>query len=212
MASTNTEHINVQRRTYLQYLAVAAGMSLITGLAGCGDTVKFNSIDITGGTGYGKVFRLTDHDGKLRTLADYRGKVVTIFFGYLNCPDFCPTHLARQNEVLRLLGKDAARVQSLFVSVDPQRDTPERIKAYVTAFNPSFVGLTGTKEEIDLAVKAFRASYEIVPIKDSLHGYTVQHSTLSMAFDPQGRLRLAIRHEESAQQVAADLALLLAGK
>jgi len=202
----------MQRRMHLLLVAAAAILGLLAGLAGCGNAVKFNSIDITGGAEYGKDFRLTDHDGKLRTLAHYQGKVVTVFFGYLNCPDFCPTHLARQNEVLRLLGKDAARVQTLFVSVDPQRDTPERIKAYVTAFNPSFVGLTGTKPEIDQAVKTFHARYELVPLKDSPLGYTVQHSTLSMAFDPQGRLRLAIRHEESAQQVADDIAALLAGK
>lgn len=198
----------MQRRQFLQSLPVLAGFAM-TGCERLDRALAFHAIDITGNKEFAGDFRLHDHDGRPRSIADYRGKVVTLFFGYLNCPDFCPTHLARQNEVLRQLGDLAAQVQTLFVSVDPDRDTPERIKAYVTAFNPGFVGLTGTRAEIDAAVKAFKASYRIAPASGSAMGYMVDHSTLSYAFDPAGRLRLALRHDLTAEAVAADLRLLL---
>ncbi|GAA5172551.1 SCO family protein [Viridibacterium curvum] len=195
------------RRQFLQGLPALAGLAI-----GCGRPERapfFHSIDITGNAEFKGDFQLVDHDGHPRSMADYRGKLVTLFFGYLNCPDFCPTHLARQNEVLRLLGDQALRVQTLFVSVDPERDTPERIKAYVTAFNPGFVGLTGGRMQIDEAARAFKASYSISAASGSAMGYTVNHSTLSYAFDPLGRLRLAVRHELSAANVADDLRQLL---
>ena len=183
-------------------------------LAGCDSSPagapSFKGIDITGNKVYSHDFHLTDHNGVPRSLADYKGKVVTLFFGFMNCPDFCPTHLARQNEVLKLLGeKDAARVQTLMLTVDPERDTPDLLRQYVTAFNPSFIGLTGSKAEIDAVVAAYRGSYQHVPLKDSALGYTVNHSTLTMVFDPEGRIRLALRHELSAEDVAHDVRLLL---
>ncbi|MFT3734348.1 MAG: SCO family protein [Rhodocyclaceae bacterium] len=198
----------MRRRSFLQALPAAAGL-LLTACGRADRAPVFHSIDITGNTEFRGDFQLVDHNGQPRSIADYRGKLVTLFFGYLNCPDFCPAHLARQTEVLRLLGDDAVRVQTLFVSVDPERDTPERIKAYVTAFNPGFVGLTGSRAQIDEATKAFKASYSISAASGSAMGYTVDHSTLSYVFDLKGRLRLAVRHELSAQAVAEDLRQLL---
>jgi protein SCO1 len=188
-------------------------LMLLALLSACGvQRPAFHSLDISDDKDYGGELRLRDHDGRPRSLADFRGKVVTVFFGYLNCPDFCPTHLARQKAVLQKLGPDAARVQTLFVSVDPERDTPERIKAYVTAFDPSFIGLTGSAEEIAVAARQFHASYQKVPNPSTPQAYSIDHSTLSMAFDPQGKLRLAIRHAESVDEVSDDLKLLLAGR
>lgn len=204
----------MDRRALLAWLPALALPGLV-GLAGCERLDKarsFKSIDITGNPEFGHDFSLHDHDGRPRSLSDYRGKVVTLFFGYLHCPDFCPTHLAREAAVLQALGpQDAARVQTLFVSVDPARDTPEKIKAYVTVFHPSFIGLTGTEQEIAQAARTFKASYSKVPMPDSSLGYAIDHSTLTLVFDPKGRLRLAVRHEQSATDVATDLKRLLDG-
>lgn len=204
---------NLRRRALLLALPATCAIMVAT-LHGCDaldSGYMFKSIDITGGKDYGSDFKLTDQYGRTRSLADFRGKVVTIFFGYLNCPDFCPTHLMRQKEVLKLLDADAAKVQTLFVTVDPQRDSQEALRAYMAAFDPSFIGLRGTQTEVDAVARSFKAVYRRVPVADS-SAYTVEHSTLTMVFDPQGRLRLAIRHEQSAADVAADLRLLMEGK
>ncbi|TXG86594.1 MAG: SCO family protein [Rhodocyclaceae bacterium] len=179
-------------------------------LAGCDKPPAFKSTDISG-VDWGKNFALTDHTGKPRTLADYKGKVVVLFFGYTQCPDVCPTTLMTMNETLKLLGDDASRVQVLFASLDPGRDTQALLAQYVPQFNASFVGLYGDEATTAAMAKEFRAFYTKVPGATPTT-YTIDHSTGSYAFDPQGRLRLLLKHGDAPANLAADLKLLLAGK
>lgn len=172
--------------------------------------MRFHATDITGAD-YAKDFALTDPAGKTRTLADYRGKVVTVFFGYTHCPDVCPTSLSTMKQVLGLLGADAARVQVLFVTVDPQRDTPELLAQYVPAFDPSFVGLYADPDTTARIAKDFKVFYQKQP-GASPDAYTVDHSAGTYVYDPQGRLRLYVRHGETAANIAADLRALLEGR
>lgn len=179
-------------------------------LAGCEQPKPFNSTDLTG-IGWGKDFSLTDHHGKPRRLADFKGKVVVIFFGYTQCPDVCPGNMSNMREVLAKLGPEAERVQMLFISVDPERDTPELLAQYVPAFHPSFLGLYGDAATTLATAKEFKVFYQKQP--GSTPGtYTVDHTAGSYAFDPQGRLRLYLRHGETAERIAEDLKKLLAGK
>lgn len=177
-------------------------------LAACSpDAQKFKSIDITGAD-YAKGFALADHNGSQRTLADFKGKVVVVFFGFTQCPDVCPTALADLAEVKRLLGPQGDKLQGLFVSVDPERDTPEVLKAYMTNFDPGFLALRPTAEQLPEVAKAFKIFYKKVegPTPTS---YTMEHSAGSYVFDPQGRVRLYTRQAVGAQGLAEDLALLL---
>jgi protein SCO1/2 len=177
-------------------------------LAACGpEAPKFRSTDITGAD-FGKALELTGHDGKPRTLADFKGKAVVLFFGYTHCPDICPTTLADAAAALKTLGADAARVQVLFVTVDPERDTPEVLSKYVPAFDPAFLGLWGDAAATQRAAKEFKIFYE-KRAGGAPGAYTVDHSGQSYVFDPQGRLRLVIRHDRMAQDLAADLRQLL---
>ncbi|MCR4297884.1 MAG: SCO family protein [Gallionella sp.] len=153
-------------------------------------------------------FRLTDHNGKTRTLADFRGKAVALFFGYTHCPDMCPTTLADLAQAVRLLGSDAGRVQVLFVTVDPERDTPEMMAQYVPAFHPSFLGLHGDEQATAQATKAFYVGYQKQP---TLYGYNVDHSLGTFLVDPQGRVRLRAPHAQRAEWFADDIRLLLGG-
>ena len=168
---------------------------------------KFRSTDVTGAE-FGKELALTDHNGKPRTLADFRGKAVVVFFGYTHCPDVCPTTLADMAGVMKSLGADAERVQVLFVTVDPERDTPEVLKQYVPAFDPRFLGLYGDLPATQRAAKEFKVFYELQPAK-APGAYTVDHSAQSFVFDPQGRLRLFVRPDRIAADLAADLKTLL---
>ena len=179
-------------------------------LTGCDKPPAFKSTDISG-VDWGKNFALTDHTGKARTLADYRGKVVILFFGYTQCPDVCPTTLMTMNETLKLLGDDAARVQVLFASLDPARDTQELLAQYVPQFNLSFVGLRGDEATTEAMAKEFRAFYTKVPGATPAT-YTIDHSTGSYAFDPQGRLRLLLKHGDAPVNLAGDIKQLLASK
>ena len=177
-------------------------------LAACSpDAQKFKSIDITGAD-YAKGFALADHNGAQRTLADFKGKVVVVFFGFTQCPDVCPTALADLAEVKRLLGPQGDKLQGLFVSVDPERDTPEVLKAYMTNFDPGFLALRPTAEQLPEVAKAFKIFYKKGegPTPTS---YTMEHSAGSYVFDPQGRVRLYTRQAVGAQGLAEDLALLL---
>lgn len=178
-------------------------------LAGCQPQHKFENTDITGAT-YGSEFALTDHTGKLRTLADFKGKVVTIFFGYTQCPDVCPTTMVEMIDVMKRLGPDADRVQVLFVTIDPQRDTKELLGQYVPGFDPHFIGLTGTPEEIAKVAKEFKVFYQKVPGKTE-SSYTMDHFAGMYVFDPQGRIRLFVRYGQKPEAIAADLRALLAG-
>jgi protein SCO1/2 len=181
-------------------------------LAACADpvTTTFRGTDITGAE-YGKTLALTDHHGAPRTLADFRGKVVTLFFGYTQCPDVCPSNLATMAEVLRQLGPDAGRVQVLFVTVDPERDTQPLLAQYVPAFDERFLGLHGDAAQTTAVAKDFRVFFQKSG-DTSGPNYTVDHSTGTYVFDPAGRVRLYIKHAESAENIVADIRSLLAGK
>ena len=191
--------------------AVLLGVAVVFLLAAC-DSGKpqFKNTDVTGAD-YAKDFALTDHTGKRRSLADYKGKVVTIFFGFTQCPDVCPTALAEMKAVLDKLGPiDAKRVQVLFITVDPERDTQALLANYVPAFDPSFVGLYGDLESTQSVAKSFKVFYQKVPGKTP-GSYSVDHSAGSYAYDPQGRLRLFIRHGQPLEGLVNDIKLLLAG-
>jgi protein SCO1/2 len=166
----------------------------------------FKSADITGAD-YGKDFALTDHTGKARTLGDFRGKVVVMFFGFTRCPDVCPITLAELKAVKEQLGEDGKRLQVLFVTVDPERDTQKLLAKYVPAFEPSFLGLYGDMSATAKVAKDFRVFYQKSPGKTA-ESYTVDHTAGSYVFDPQGRLRLFARHG-NADNLAADIRVLL---
>lgn len=186
--------------------------ALVLGLAGGCDSAKpsFKNTDITGAS-YARDFRLTDQNGKPRTLADFRGKVTTVFFGFTRCPDVCPTTLAEMKAVMQALGPDASRVQVLFVTVDPERDTPALLGAYVSAFDPSFLGLYGDARSTAEVAKDFKVFYQKVP-GSRPDNYTVDHTAGTYVFDPEGRLRLFMRHGQPIAALTNDLKLLLAGK
>lgn len=183
-------------------------------LGGCdrlgGGTQKpsFKAVDITGAE-YARELSLTDAEGKPRQLSDFKGKVALVFFGYTQCPDVCPTTLAELAAVKRELGKDGERLQGVFVSVDPARDTPEILKAYMASFDPSFVALRGTPEQTQAAARNFKVFYAQVPGKTE-GSYTVDHTAGTYVFDAQGRVRLFVRYGSGAEALAHDLKLLLA--
>jgi protein SCO1/2 len=185
-------------------------LSLALLVSACSEPRKFVSTDLSM-VDWGKDFKLTDHNGRQRTLADFKGKSVVLFFGYTQCPDVCPTTLSTMREAMALLGDDGGRVQVLFASVDPARDTQALLAQYVPSFHPSFLGLRGSDEVIAATAKDFKVFYLKQPGKTP-DSYSVDHSTGSYAFDPSGRLRLLLRHGETPANVAADLKLLLAGK
>lgn len=192
----------------LKYPIVLLSVSLI--FAGCGEhkpAIKFDSIDITGAD-FGKDFRLKDSSGKVRTLADFKGKAVAMFFGYTHCPDVCPTTMSEMNQAMQLLGKDAARVQVLFVTIDPERDTPAVLASYVPAFNSSFIGLYGNSSETAEVAKNFKIFYQRVNSKDG-KGYSMDHSAGTYVFDPSGNLRLFMKYGAGAEVIAHDLRILL---
>lgn len=151
-------------------------------------------------------FQLRDPDGKTRTMADFRGKVVMLFFGYTQCPDVCPTALARAVAVKKKLADDATKLQVIFVTVDPERDTPEIMKSYTTAFDPSFIGLSGDMEMTRKTADAFRVFYQKVPTKSS---YTMDHTAVTYLLDPKGEMRVAIKPDASADEIAHDVHFLL---
>jgi protein SCO1/2 len=176
-------------------------------LAGCDGGPKFKSTDITG-VDYGKSLELTDHTGRPRRLEDFRGKAVVLFFGFTHCPDVCPTTLGELANAVRSLGPQAEKVQVLFVTVDPERDTRELLAKYVTAFDPSFLGLRGDPAATQRVAKEFKIYYEK---RKSGEGYSVDHSAQSYVIDPQGRLRLLVRHDRIASDLPQDLRTLLEG-
>lgn len=179
-------------------------------LAACAPAkrVEFKATDITGAE-FGKSLALTDHNGVKRTLEDFRGKLVVLFFGYTHCPDVCPTTLADIAAAFKLMPPaDAARVQVLFVSVDPERDTPEMLKQYVPYFHPTFLGLHGTPEEIAVAAKEFRIHYR-KHVEPGASDYLVDHTAGSYVLDKNNRLRLFQPFAQPPDEIAHDLKLLL---
>ena len=188
--------------------ALAAAALSAALLAGCGaEAPKFKSTDITGAD-FGRQLALTGHDGKPRTLADFRGKLVVLSFGYTYCPDVCPTTLVDLAAAVRTLGENAERVQVLFVTVDPERDTREVLAQYVAAFDPRFLGLFGDAAATQRAAKEFKIFYEKRP-GSTPSAYTMDHSSQSYVLDDRGNLRLFVRNERIAADLADDLRSLL---
>jgi protein SCO1 len=189
------------RRRYCAFL-----LSLF--LLGCSENKpKFNATDITGAP-FAKTLSLTDHNGKARTLEDFKGKIVLISFGFTSCPDYCPATLAQWAAVMKALGDDAKNVQALFVTVDPERDTQELLSKYVPAFHPSFLGLRGTLEETKIVAAEFKVVYQKAR-GATLETYTVDHSTMTYVFDKTGNVRLMVAHGTDVTKLAADIKSLL---
>jgi protein SCO1/2 len=196
-----TLSIRLVRILMLSLLAVA--------LLACSPKQSFKNVDITGSKAFGTDFSLLDPDGKVRTLADFKGKAVVVFFGYTQCPDVCPTTLTEMQQVMTLLGPQADKVQVLFVTVDPERDSASILKQYVPAFDSRFLGLRPADEAaLEKVAKDFKIYYKKVPGTTS-GSYTMDHTAGSYAFDPQGQLRLYIKHAQGAETLAQDLKELL---
>jgi protein SCO1/2 len=169
--------------------------------------VAFNGVDITGAS-YARTLNLKDFDGRPRSLDEFKGKVVFVFFGFTQCPDVCPTTMAELAEVRRRLGADGNKVQGVFVTVDPDRDTPEVLKAYLGNLDKDFIGLRGSKEETDAASREFKVFYQKVPTQGDQ--YTIDHTAGGYLFDPAGRVRLFVRYGMGADKLTADVTKLLA--
>ncbi len=195
----------MQRRSTLR--AVSAAL-LAGALAACGKAKPpFKSVDITGAD-YAKDFQLTDHLGQPRKLADFRGKAVVVFFGFTQCPDVCPSTLMELAQVKRELGAQGDKVQGIFITVDPERDTPEVLKAYMALFDPGFLALHGTPAQIEATARDFKVFYKKVEGKTPT-SYTMEHSAASFVYDTQGRLRLYVRPGTGPKVVTEDIRLLL---
>ena len=200
------------RRNASKIIATTVLAAMGSGLlGGCSDDKPaFRGVDITGAD-YARDFSLLDHHGQRRRLADFRGKAVIVFFGYTQCPDVCPTSMAELAEVRKLLGPDADRLQGLFITVDPARDTAPMLQQYMASFDPSFLALVPSPEELTALAKDFRIYYKRVDGKTPT-SYTMDHSAGSYTYDPQGRLRLYNRYASGAPALAADVRLLLQGR
>lgn len=197
----------MHKRNFLQWAGAAALVG--TSLAACTEAKpNFNAVDMTGAD-YAKDFALTDAEGKPRTLQDFKGKVVVLFFGYAQCPDVCPTTMTEMAQVKQQLGKDGDKLQVLFVTVDPERDTPDVMKAYMGAFDPSFVALIPTNEQLVAMSKDYKAYYKKVEGKTPT-SYSMDHSAASYIYDTQGRLRLYARYGMGVAPMVADVKTLLA--
>ena len=201
----------MHRRSALQSLA-SCGLAASTGglLAACTQgKPQFSSIDLTGAD-YAKDFQLTDHNGQPRSLKDFQGKLVVLFFGYTQCPDVCPTTMTELAQVKKLLGPDGDKLQVLFVTVDPDRDTPPVLKEYMANFEPSFLALRGTPEQLAAMAKDFKVYYKKVDGKTPT-AYSMDHSAASYVYDQRGHLRLYTRYGSGPQALVSDLQLLLKG-
>ena len=176
-------------------------------LCGCGEKPAFLNTDLTG-LDYARDFALTDHNGKPRTLADFKGRAVLVFFGYTQCPDVCPTTMAEMAAVMQQLGKQSDDLQVVFITLDPERDTPQLLSKYVPAFDPRFLGLYGDAAATAKVAKEFKVFYQKVPGKDP-DNYTIDHTAGSYVFDRQGRIRLFVRHGQGPAPIVHDVKLLL---
>ena len=193
-------------------LKIAAGGAAALGLgalvSACTENKpSFASIDVTGAD-YAKDFALTDHNGQARTLKDFAGKVVVIFFGFTQCPDVCPTSMAELAEIKKLLGKNGDKLQGLFITVDPERDTPVVLKAYMANFDPSFLALYSTPEKLVALAKDYKVYFKKVDGKTPT-SYTMDHSAGSFVYDTKGQLRLYTRYGTGAKPLAQDIEVLL---
>jgi len=197
------------KRFAIKCVAFGALFAMGLGLLGACSEQKpsFASIDLTGAN-YAKDFELTDHNGQLRHLNDFASKVVVMFFGYTQCPDVCPTTMLELAEIKKTLGKDGDRLQALFVTIDPERDTPEILKAYMVNFDPSFLALRATPEKLAELAKGYKVYYKKVPGKTPT-SYTMDHSAGSYVYDTKGQLRLFTRYSMGAAALSADIQQLL---
>jgi len=199
----------------LKLVAAAAALGIALAGAGCdrlpkslgGSAAAFNAIDITGAD-YARELRLPDTNGKLRSLDEFKGKVVVVFFGYTHCPDVCPTTMVELATLKKALGADGARVQPIFVTVDPERDTPAVLGAYVANFGPDFIALRGDAAQTQAAAKEFKVFYAKVPGSTEA-SYTMDHTAGSYVFDTRGRLRLFTRYGADPKGLQADVTRLL---
>jgi len=201
--------VNMNKRNAIKSVAACALLAGATVLFfSCSEKkVEFRGIDVTGAE-YARDLPLTDHNGQQRSLKDFAGKVVVVFFGFTQCPDVCPTSMQELAEVKRSLGADGDRLQGIFVTVDPERDTAEVLKAYMGNFDPSFLALRGSPEQLAAVAKDFKIYYKKVEGKTDT-SYTMDHSAGSYVYDPAGRLRVYHRYGSGAQALAADVATLL---
>ncbi len=194
--------------TTRRFCALALASCAVAGLLACSqDKPQFKAIDITGAD-YAKGFTLTDHNGQTRNLSDFKGKVVVLFFGYTQCPDVCPTSMTELAEVKRLLGKEGDKLQGVFITVDPARDTAELLKAYMGNFDPSFVAFIPKPDQLAAVAKDYKVYYKKVDGKTPT-SYTMDHSAGSYVYDTQGHLRLYSRYGSGAQALAQDIQTLL---
>ena len=200
---------SMNKRRALRLMA-GAGLTAVAGagLAACSEKKpSFNAVDITGAD-YAKNFTLADADGRQRTLGDFKGKVVVMFFGYAQCPDVCPTTMTEMAQVKQQLGRDGDKLQVLFVTVDPERDTPSVMKAYMGAFDPGFVALIPTPEQLPALAKDYKVYYKKVEGKTPT-SYSMDHSAASFIYDTEGRLRLYARYGAGVPAMVSDLKALL---
>jgi len=200
-------------------LAILSTMSLVMvvgSLSGCSDNASkkaatFGSMDVTGAP-WGQTFSLPDLDGKTVTNASFPGKVTAVFFGFLYCPDACPTHLTKMQELKKRLGQDADRLQVVFVTVDPERDKPAPLRKFLASFDPGFVGLRGSREQTDAISKDFRVyakKVETSASKKDPMAYTIDHTTFTYVYDTKGALRLVVPHDLAIEKLEADVRTLL---
>ena len=186
---------------------VLTGVLLIGLMTACTQKQAFTNTDITG-LDFAQNFSLTDHNGKPRMLADFKGKAVLVFFGYTQCPDVCPTTMAEMATVMQQLGPQADRLQVLFITLDPARDTPALLAQYVPAFDKRFLGLYGDAAATAKVAKDFKIFFQKVPGRNP-GSYTIDHTAGSYLFDPQGRVRVFVRHDQGAAPIVHDVKLLL---
>ncbi len=192
-------------------ILLVAALAVLTGCdkpVGSGPKAAFRGIDITGAE-YARSLSLTDQHGQARTLEQFKGKVTVVFFGYTQCPDVCPATMVELAQIKKALGKDGDRVQGIFVTVDPQRDTQDILKNYMASFDPNFVALRGTAEQTKAAAKEFKVFYALTPGKTE-GSYTVDHTAGSFVFDAKGKVRLFVRYGSGVEALTADLKTLLA--
>ena len=190
-------------------LSLLAFITVFSVMACSNQNIKFNNVDITGSKAFGKDFSLMDHNGKKRELSEFKGQLVVMFYGYTQCPDVCPTTMTEMQGVMELLGKNASRVQVMFVTVDPERDTQELLSQYVPSFDKRFLGLRPqSEEELEKITKDFKVFYKKVP-GNSPTSYTIDHTAGSYVFDTKGQLRLFLKHHQGPQPIAEDLKKLL---
>ena len=207
-----TSKMDFDRRRTLKLIAnygvLACG---VLALSACTkeEAVQFKSIDLTGAD-YAKSFALPDQNGKIRSLKDFAGKVVVVFFGFTQCPDVCPTSMAELAQIKKSLGPDGDKLQAIFITVDPERDTPEVLKAYMENFDPSFLALRPALDKLPEVAKDFKIYYKKVDGKTS-GSYSVDHSAGSYVFDPKGQIRLYSRYGTGPDGVTSDIRLLLKG-